>query len=318
MAYSFNSLLADEIRQYIEYRQGVLVNADTDMRMLKLFDQFLCKHGFGINDLTADNIVLWRSKMEGESDFRHYSRINHTKRFLNYLFVKGYKVSFLRDVKSPKSNFVPHVYSEDEIVKYFEVVDTYDIPKNPRHKLQLPFLFRLLYCCGTRLTETLMIRKRDVDLENGIIRLLVTKGENKRLLPLSSSMHKMLVSFADKCFYLMKDDDFIFVNRYGNRISKCTMEVIHHNILVMASIPSLSASGYTKRIHDWRHTFAVNSFKQMMENNIDLYTALPVLSTYLGHRNIAATEKYLRLAICLYPYLQKKYDVVIDEIFGKE
>lgn len=42
-------------------------------------------------------------------------------------------------------------------------------------EVQFPALFRLLYCCGTRINEALGIKKSDVDLENDIIKLIETK-----------------------------------------------------------------------------------------------------------------------------------------------
>lgn len=34
---------------------------------------------------------------------------------------------------------------------------------------------------------------------------------------------------------------------------------------------------------------------------MDLYCALPILSMYLGHENISATEKYLRMTAAVHP-----------------
>lgn len=71
------------------------------------------------------------------------------------------------------------------------------------------------------------------------------------------------------------------------------------------------------RIHDWRHSFAINSFKQMIDKGMDMYVALPILSTYLGHKTIMATERYLRLTVSMYPYIEKKFSKTLDEIFGE-
>ena len=53
--------------------------------------------------------------------------------------------------------------------------------------------------------------------------------------------------------------------------------------------------GSTPRVHDLRHTFAVHSLEKMVSEGKDIYCALPTLSTYLGHRGVESTEKYLRL-----------------------
>ena len=42
----------------------------------------------------------------------------------------------------------------------------------------------------------------------------------------------------------------------------------------------------------------------MVDSGIDMYVALPILSTYLGHKTIYATERYVRLTMSLYPYIE--------------
>jgi len=38
-----------------------------------------------------------------------------------------------------------------------------------------------------------------------------------------------------------------------------------------------------------RHTYAVYALGQMVQQGLDIYCALPILSTYLGHRTIEST-----------------------------
>lgn len=61
---------------------------------------------------------------------------------------------------------------------------------------------------------------------------------------------------------------------------------------------------------------AVYSFKQMTDSGLDMYVALPVLSTYLGHKTIFATEKYVRITMQLFPYIEEKFHGMVDRIFG--
>jgi len=49
---------------------------------------------------------------------------------------------------------------------------------------------------------------------------------------------------------------------------------------------------------------------------MDMYVALPILSTYLGHKTIMATERYLRLTVSMYPYIEKKISKKLNKIFG--
>ena len=87
-------------------------------------------------------------------------------------------------------------------------------------------------------------------------------------------------------------------------------------ILVRAGIPY--AGGHQgPRIHDLRHTFAVHSLAKMAESGLDLYCALPYLSTYLGHQSIRATNGYVRLTAEMYPGLLKNIDTVCLNVFPK-
>ncbi|MED4378591.1 hypothetical protein P9274_23480 [Schinkia azotoformans] len=50
-----------------------------------------------------------------------------------------------------------------------------------------------------------------------------------------------------------------------------------------------------------RHTFACHTLQAAEKRNVDLYAALPILSTYLGHASIQATSQYLRMTAEVYP-----------------
>jgi len=56
----------------------------------------------------------------------------------------------------------------------------------------------------------------------------------------------------------------------------------------------------------------------MIDNGMDMYVALPILSTYLGHKTIMATERYLRLTVSMFPYLEKKFGKTLNEVFGED
>lgn len=50
------------------------------------------------------------------------------------------------------------------------------------------------------------------------------------------------------------------------------------------------------RLHDLRHSFAVNTVLDAYQSGDDVQTRLPLLSTYLGHVNPATTYWYLSAA----------------------
>lgn len=55
----------------------------------------------------------------------------------------------------------------------------------------------------------------------------------------------------------------------------------------------------------------------MIDAGMDMYVALPILSTYLGHKTIFATERYVRLTMSIYPYIENKFKSAIEKVFGE-
>lgn len=311
------SVYANPINAFLRYREQCGVKSiHNEYQYYRKLDQFILKEGINNISFTQDQASRWRMSFGNESESGRYKRINYTKKFFEYLFTRGHDIFQFRDIRSPKSNFTPHIYTEDEVERYFKAVDSYQSSINRKNCVQLPILFRILYCCGTRITETLMIRKKDVDLDQGIIKLSDTKNAKERYVIMSESLLHLMNLYADKMFYLLSDTEYIFRNYMGKYMSSDWINELHRQILREANIPYM-AGGKGPRIHDWRHLFAVNSFKQMIDNGMDMYVALPILSTYLGHKTIMATERYLRLTVSMYPYIEKKFSNTLNKIFGE-
>lgn len=60
------------------------------------------------------------------------------------------------------------------------------------------------------------------------------------------------------------------------------------------------------RIHDFRHTFAVNCLKKFVNEGKDLTAYLPILKTYMGHSKFKSTEYYLKLTNDMFPDILEK------------
>lgn len=312
----FNSIFANEMNSYLDYKKSFGYSEKSFCYHLKKFDQFCICHKVNKPVFTGQLATEWIKRHDNEATTTHYSRINGIKQFLIYLCHKGYDVFVTRDIRFKKTDFQPYIYSDNDVQRYFYAVDTFDSTRNKKDKIQYPVLFRILYCCGTRINETLGIRKKDVDLEAGIIKLFETKNDCERYVVLGNDLASLIRQYANKCFYLLDEDDYIFTTAHGGRLSGDLIYRHHRLFLQKAEIP-FRGNGEGPRIHDWRHHFAIYSFKQMIDSGTDMYVALPILSTYLGHKTIFATERYVRLVMNLFPYIEKQFMTKIDVIFGE-
>lgn len=216
--YEFSSVFAREMASYIKVKQSSGYKSKWIRSYLMGFDRFCNENHLTQPVFTRDHGSKWLEKRNTESHTTHYSRINAIKHFLIYLSIKGYDVYVTRDVKFKGTGFQPHIYSPEESRRYFWAVDQYRSGRNRKDAIQYPVLFRILYCCGTRINETLGIRKQDVDLDKGIILLNEAKNDRQRYVVVGDDLKELLNSYALKCFYLLNDEDYIFTNANGGRL----------------------------------------------------------------------------------------------------
>ena len=88
---------------------------------------------------------------------------------------------------------------------------------------------------------------------------------------------------------------------------------------ILKKLNILRPDGTPPRLHDFRFTFAINALEKMDKEGQDLYTTLPILCKYLGHKNIEATEYYLLLAQDYFINITNKEELYYDEFdFLKE
>lgn len=67
------------------------------------------------------------------------------------------------------------------------------------------------------------------------------------------------------------------------------------------------------RIHDFRHTFAINFLKKFISENKDLNAYLPILKTYMEHSKFKSTEYYLKLTNDMFPDILLRFNSYIED-----
>ena len=313
----YRSIFRDVINEYIDRRVAAGYRERNYTSPLSLFDRLMLDLGKEQISLTEEDGLDWIERRKDERPSTWYGRVNVVNGFLIDAAKRGYDVVPTGNVKIKHGGFIPHIYTEEEIQKYFNEVDRYEVWRQPLFSIVFPVLFRLLLGCGTRIEETLSIRVCDVDLDGGLITLRNTKNSKERVVVMDESLRRIFTIYADKCFYLKEDKDYVFAKADGKKLSSSWMHTIHMEILRRAGIP-FRGGGDGPRLHDWRHTFAVLAVKQMTDSGMDMYASLPILSSYLGHESIRATERYVRLTMDRFPYIEEKLRKTFSSLFEEE
>ena len=138
------------------------------------------------------------------------------------------------------------------------------------------------------------------------------------MIPISDSLTavcKEYVKYRDQLPLGKWKSGYFFVKLNGQKCGQ-SVRSWFKKLLERAEIP-YTGRKVGPRVHDLRHTFAVTSLAKMADSGIDLYASLPVLSNYLGHQSIDATNHYVRLTASMYPDLLKNVDLVCLDVFPK-
>ena len=312
--FEFSSVFAPYIREYIELRESIGSRFRVQSGILRQFDRYCISIEVQEPMLNEQIITKWLLLTQGEAPCTRSSRITTLKLFSNYLVSIGCQASWVPypGYGSCKDRYIPYIYSEDEIRRILTIAEI--LPK-PRGKsmfhLVFPALLKVMYCCGLRVSETLALRVKDVELDDGFIFVNSSKFENSRRLPISTSLLLDLRAYHDANSELIGVDkeSFFFPNADGEQYSQRTVYDKFRTVLWNSEIPH-QGRGKGPRVHDLRHTFAVRSLQHSIIAGKDLYVFLPILMSYLGHINLSSTEYYLRLTAEMFPDFLHRSDTV--------
>jgi integrase/recombinase XerD len=284
--------------------------------VLSILDRFTIGRNETAVGVSKELSDAWCRKRDNESNAYHYKRCFILQSLSSFLCKKGIR-SYIPKLPPVKNNFIPYIFSRKEMEGVFSACDNLVSGNNDMRSTVfiMPALIRTLYGTGIRISEALALTNRDVNLQDNYFILRDTKNGTDRLVPFSTSLSEVLkeyVSYRNKLPIGISKDSAFFVKLKG---SFCGRDAIYRRFCKVLKLAGISKDRI--RVHDLRHTFAVHSLATMAEAGIDLYCSLPVLSIYLGHQSIKATNSYVRLTADMYPDLVKKIDTICFNVFPK-
>ncbi len=309
----FYGVNADLIKQYISFKRSIGYALDNTYTF-KMFDRFTIDNGVGSIGLTKELADKWAEKRPNESDVTKYRRVNTIINFTIYLSHLGYETYIPRQLKSYKSTFTPYIFSKEQLKLFFTACDSIVFSRQSPMNYILPVLFRMIYGCGLRINEALKLRGEDVYLDEGFIIIKETKNGSDRILPLSASLKEVCIQYKKGYLSKLESYHYFFTQENGQKYSSDTVYKLFRKVLWQAGI-SHGGKGFGPRVHDFRHSFSVHSLAEMSRKGLDLYYSLPVLSKYLGHSSLEATDKYVRLTSDMYPELMTEVNSLCSYLF---
>ncbi len=314
----FHSDFAPLLYDFVNFKRMSGYKYNGEVKMLQQIDRFFQHEEMNTfaDDSDCDKLYAWLRKRANESN-KTFSTRNSVYRQLHKFSVKQkcdclpIPPSIREKFKS--SSFVPFIFTRNQISALFSAVDLKASQTSVKNSFSrfAPLLFRLLYGTGMRINEALSLTVADVSSTYNVIVIKDGKNDNSRLVPLSDSLTKRLRDYLEHLDY--DADAYLFQSSTGTAIRQNTVYGWYREILWKVGIPH-QGRGKGPRLHDLRHTFAVHSLQNAVESGVDINAFLPILCTYLGHRRLTSTEKYLRLTQEVFPAVIESTNVLMDAI----
>ncbi len=220
-------------------------------------------------------VLHLRSTLNNDVSINSYLRDFITT--MHYLMNEGYIQSYkMQAIKVDKSHI--ETYNEQELQLLLKKPN---IKKCSFIEYQAWVMTNFLFSTAVRQRSLMYIKVKDIDFDNNVVYVNVTKNRKPLIVPLNQTMVNILREYL-KYRNHKSDDDYLFCNVFGQQLVKSTC---YHMLYEYNKRRGVETTG----IHRYRHTFA----KQWILSGGNVVS----LSQLLGHSSLEITQNYIHLLV---------------------
>ncbi|MHB1771895.1 MAG: tyrosine-type recombinase/integrase [Acidimicrobiales bacterium] len=270
--------------EYLEQRRA---------RGYKLRDEGTLLMGFaedlqarGIERITVAEALVFAQRDAKVSRATHASRLGVIRAFVAWLraadpaaaepIAKGL-------IRGSYQRVTPYLYSPAQIEQLLAAARA--LPE--RYLADAVYaLIGLLYVTGLRSGEAFALDVEHLD-SSRLVLSVRGKLDRQRLVPVHPSTAEELCNYCGD-----RTRGPLFVGRTGQRLSTNAAHAAFRRVLAGCDLaPQRGAR--SPRLHDFRHTLAVDTLVDAHRRGLDIDARIAVLSTFLGHKDPLSTYWYL-------------------------
>ncbi len=291
------SALAEQVQNYLHVRRALGFKLIGEGQLLANFVAFADAAG---ERTVTTRIALEWARLPSSGSTNYLSRrLRAVRSFARYLHAvdPACEVPPLELLPASKYRPTPYLYRDQEIL---ELMATARQLCPPLRAVTLETLIALLACTGLRIGEAIRLDRDDFNPLLGLLVVRKSKFGKSREVLLHTSTVRALTDYSERRDQLCPDarELSFFITTRGTRLKHTTVYAPFRTLLRQASIEHPSPTRHA-RIHDLRHSFAIKTLLGWYRDGGDVAARVPLLSTYLGHVDPAATYWYLSAAPAL-------------------
>src|SRR6476660_6784852 len=313
--------MAEAITALVAEKRAVGYKYDAEERVLARFAAFSGSQFPGLEAPTRASVEAWitSARERGVNPATLQGLAAPVRELARWLGRRGVRAYVLpAGALARPARYVPHIYTDQELAALFAQTDRCRYCSEvPFRHLVMPVLFRTIYACGLRLSEARLLRPGDVDIDAGVLQIRDAKGGKDRQVPGYAPLQVRLSDYHAQLVGCSAQVDlglsWFFPGRNGLPLTVANIDKNFRRFLWRARI-SHGGRGHGPRVHDLRHTFAVNNLRFWFAQGQDVGALLPLLQTYMGHSSLRDTAYYLHLTAESYPDITARVQQAIGDV----
>lgn len=230
-----------------------------------------------LENLTIYDFRKWlSSRLENHINSSNARSLAALRSFFKFLNEKNLvKNQIINQIKTPKiAKIIPKSVDLLDIEKIMLAVTK--IHKEDWQCKRDLALLTLIYGCGLRISESLAIKKTDLEKTSLIVN---GKGKKQRMVPLLAIVRQRILEYLQVCPF--ENAAFLFFSKSGRAYSRNEFSNLIKKIRRNLNLPE------TITPHAFRHSFATH----LLEAGGDLRT----IQSLLGHETLSTTQRYTKI-----------------------
>lgn len=284
--------MSDHAGRYLQLRRSLGCAMTGSGRMV--LDLAAALDAAGQDTVTITAALEWATVNQEAAPAHWRARLSAARGFASYLHAIDPASQLIPQglIPAPDRRKPPYIFTAQEVSA---LVHAAGLLTAPAAAAAMQALVSLIAVTGLRSGEALGLDRGDVDLDRG---LLAVTGKNRksRTVPLHPSAVAMLRRYAARRDRLCpQPSPAFFTTRTGHRATQRWADEAFARLLALAGI-STPPGRRRPRMHDLRHTFAVETVVGWYRDGLDAREQMPLLSAFLGHAGPEETYYYLEAA----------------------
>ena len=266
----------NKIKLFLQFCSADVQNVDLSTITQEMVDRYF----ISVKTKTSGN------EMVRTSDSHQQTTWCALNSFFNFSVNRGYiKQNFMAQINKPKNRDLDRLNQTRKLLtaRDFKKIMT-EVEKDCTNRDRNSLVIAIFMETGIRLSALIAINNEDIDLENRILRV-IDKGDKVHEYYISDTLLEYIEEYnhfksRDRMFrdYSYYDEDALFVERSGHRISRKTVVGIVNKY-------SKKALGYVISPHKLRAGFCSILYDKTHDAEF--------VRRAVGHSNLATTQRYI-------------------------